>query len=173
MLVGREAVREEELEEALVAQLQRERLVRAQPRVQRLVPGRREVVLAPRATVCGRVPPADQALFLQAAQLRIDLAVARGPEEPRGHIHQLLDLVAGPPAVADHSADDACRRTHVSARYIAPIHMSTEPMRPDPNSAERVSECRGLAAIRSSEMAPGSQCARLRPSQTITSDARK
>src|SRR5699024_3983453 len=50
------------------------------------------------------------------------------PEEARGDVHELLDLVARAAAPADHPEDHLCGRVElhdVSARYIAPIYLST------------------------------------------------
>src|SRR3954469_12610377 len=125
LLGGAHRVEEEELQESLVARLEQRRVARAQPVVQRGLPRPRQLVRARRAPVRRGVLAADQALLLEPLQLRIDLPVARGPEEAGGHVDQLLDLVAGLPAEADHSEDDSGGGVHVSPRYIAQIYLST------------------------------------------------
>src|SRR4029079_12714961 len=51
----------------------------------------------------------DQPRGGQPLQLRIDLAVAGAPEEPRRDLDLLLDVVPGPAAEPEHSEDDAAR----------------------------------------------------------------
>src|SRR5437667_28905 len=79
--------REEQLEEALVAQLPGRLALGLEPLAQGALAGRGQGVLGPRPSPRWLVPALDQTLLLEPAQLGIDLPVARCPEEPRRHVH--------------------------------------------------------------------------------------
>ena len=64
------------------------------------------------------------------AKLRIDLAIARGPEEAGGHVHELLDLVAGALPEPDHAQDDFFPKLYGGVDYGVPL--------PFPNTKARV-----------------------------------
>ena len=81
-LVPRQRVGEEEPQQRLVAQLDRHR-VAVEPLDERLTAGRGQLVDPAAAAAARLVLALDQALALEPPQLRVDLAVAGGPEEAR------------------------------------------------------------------------------------------
>src|SRR5439155_11326761 len=128
-LLGVAALREEELEHRLVADLVGRLGLGGEPVVECPLARGGQAVLGPGAPA-GRLGPApDQSALLEPLELRIDLAVAGGPEKARRDVHDLLDLVPGALAEPQHPEDDAaggsqilCARLHMPSRYIAPAY---------------------------------------------------
>src|SRR5207237_4121001 len=81
------------------------------------------------ARAVGRVLAYHEAVALEPAQLRIDLPVARCPEEAGGAVDDSLDVVPGARRFCQepqHDRRNRCPlRRHVSLRYIATIEKST------------------------------------------------
>src|SRR5438445_3142627 len=102
-----QAVREEQLQHALVAKLVRRLLVGSEPLLECRFAGLGQLVHRAGAPAGGLRSTADETLVLEALELRIDLAVARGPEVARRPIHERLDVVTRALTERDHPDDDA------------------------------------------------------------------
>ena len=128
-LLARERVSKEDLEQALVAQ--NGHVGRpGSPFDERRAARIGQLVLLPLSTPGRRELPGDEACLLEAPQVRIDLPVARVPEEPRRLVDDALDVVPRAGAEAEHPEDDVCGwreldAVHASARYIFVIYLST------------------------------------------------
>ena len=75
---------------------------------------------------CACSSPSIRPAVGELAELGIDLAVARGPEEPRRVVDERLDLVAAHRPEPEHPEDHASGRReglHIAARYIGAIHL--------------------------------------------------
>src|SRR3954469_11059996 len=122
-----EAVGEEQLQHALVAKLVRRAGVVLEPALERRRAGLGQLVDGARAATRGLMSPADEALVLEALELRVDLPVARGPEVARRLVDERLDLVTGALPERDHPEDHAARGAqvgcHGSAGYINTRYM--------------------------------------------------
>src|SRR5919204_4654806 len=131
------AVREEQLQHALVAELVRRLVVGLEPALQRRCSCFGQLVDGAGAAARRLRSPAHDALILEALELGIDLPVARRPEVARRLVDERLDVVAGALTERDHPEDDAAGRAqfdgwylgircaHMSARYISPRYMSS------------------------------------------------
>src|SRR5919197_2871315 len=131
-----QAVREEQLQHSLVAELVGRLVVGLEPALQRRRARFGQLVDGARAAARRLRSPAHEALILQALELGIDLPVARRPEVARRLVYERLDVVAGALTERDHAEDDAAGRAHfdgwwfgiraghVSGRYISPRHIS-------------------------------------------------
>src|SRR5919197_1646978 len=137
-----QAVREEQLQHSLVAELVGRLVVGLEPALQRRRARFGQLVDGARAAARRLRSPAHEALILQALELGIDLPVARRPEVARRLVDERLDVVAGALAERDHPEDDATGRAqldgwllgvrygHISERYIVPIYTArTAPLR--------------------------------------------
>src|SRR3954447_3434116 len=117
-----QAVGEEQLQHALVAQLVRRAGVGLEPALERRRAGLGQLVDGARAAARGLVSSPDEALVFEALELGIDLAVARGPEVARRLVDERLDVVAGALPERDHPEDHAAGRAqvggHGSSGYI-------------------------------------------------------
>src|SRR6266511_3860658 len=110
---------EEHLQQSLVTRREPQRLPRRQPVAQRTPAGRGDAVLLPPTRPA--LLALDQTRTLEPLQLRIDLAVARAPEERGRALDGPLDVVARTLPEGDHPEHDLCRWTqlHISGRYIS------------------------------------------------------
>jgi len=94
-LLDRRDVGEEQPQQRLVPELVT-RLDTVQPAEQRGATRLGDPVRAPPPAVCGGRLAGDPAGSLEASQLRVDLAVAGGPEMADGAVDRLLQVVAAP-----------------------------------------------------------------------------
>jgi len=118
--VARQAVSEEEPQERLVARLHA-RLTAAQPGVERLPPLGRQGEHPARSRSRRLALPGDQPEPLEPAQLRIELAVARGPEETRRAVDDVLHLVPAHPPHAQQPEHDTGGRVCLHTIYLTDI----------------------------------------------------
>ncbi len=102
-----EPAREEQAQQALVAELESVGAVRSQPLVAGALSGRGEAVFAPTDSAARRVTRSYEAGLLEPPQLGVDLPVAGAPEVAGRPVRDLLDVVAG--LGADRGA---CRESH-------------------------------------------------------------
>ena len=119
-LVGGNELAEEKLEQPLVPHVVL-LLGRREPLVERPAPLRRQTVDAAANVPARLLARADEACSLQPSQLRIDLPVARAPEEPRRAVGDLLDVVTGPGRRRPAGRGSRARselRVDISGRYI-------------------------------------------------------
>ena len=107
-LRGLQQLTEEEPQQCLVAHLERiARLV--QPFVERLSSSRCQLVDTAAHSPARRLRSSNEPPALEPAELRIDLPVARPPEEARGAVGNLLDVVPRARTEGEKSEDDPCR----------------------------------------------------------------
>src|SRR5262249_27961377 len=128
-LFARQSRREEQPQERLVTEL--DPRARAQhPLDQRLAARFGQPVDAARAAAVGRILTVDETLGLEPAQLWVDLAVARGPEEPSRLLDCLLHVVPRHRRICEEAEDDGRYRAallaHISRRYIFAMHLSSK-----------------------------------------------
>ena len=112
-LLGRQQVAEEEPEQPLVPVLEDPPLSIGEPGVERLLAFRRQPVLGPLARPSRTRLGGDQPGPFQPLQLRIDLPVARAPEEAGRELDHVLDVVARLRAEAEEAEDDSRSRAEV------------------------------------------------------------
>src|SRR5439155_25273542 len=113
-LLARERIREEEPQERLVAELDRDRRPE-EPVRERVAAGLREPVDTPVPAATRGVLALDQPFLLEPPQLRVDLPVARRPEETRRAVDDRLDVVARARPEREHPEHHRsdCRLLHI------------------------------------------------------------
>ena len=153
LVAGGDVGGQEQLQQALVAQLVGERVLGGDPLAQARGAGvgqRVDRALAAAGRVVGCV---DQAHRLQALELGVDRAVARGPEEADRAVDERLDVVARLGAErqdSEHGAGGGVEVVHVSARYIRPIYLS----RPTRVASVTAVTARATAGLRGVDRVP-------------------
>src|ERR671911_382747 len=155
--------REEHLQQPLVPQFEDLRLD-LEPALELLAAGRGQPVLGSLATAARLRAALDQPRLRQLAQLGVDLAVARRPEEASRVVHDRLDLVPGLGPLAKEAEDHVggAVELHITAQYITRIYRAdgcvSNVTRPDSTAAAAVSRpgrCAGMPRTRRRTASPG------------------
>src|SRR5438445_2256668 len=117
LLLG-QAVREEQLQQAFIAELVKRLVVGREPVFEGRLAGFRQLMNGACASARRLRSPAHEAPFLQVLELGIDLAVARRPEIPRRLVDERLDLIAAALAERDQPEHDTAGRAQLYGREL-------------------------------------------------------